>query len=85
MVSMRQAAAWAGSNLRYAPFGIKRILALHIHNAERPRMEKRGKTQTRRWVPFGLGPIHPSHDSHAVPPRIVKRDETLTRRGFPFE
>jgi hypothetical protein len=64
---------------------MKRILASHIHNAERPRMEKCGKTQTRRWVPFGLCPIHPSHEFHVVPPRIAKHDETQTRRGFPLE
>jgi hypothetical protein len=61
------------------------ILASHIHNAERPRMAKRGKTQTRRWVPIGLGPIHPSHDSHVVPPRMVQRDEMQTRHRFPLE
>jgi hypothetical protein len=74
---MRQAAAWTASNLRYASFRMKQILASHIHNAERPRMAKRGETQTRRWVPFGLGPIHPSHDFHAVPPRIAKHDELV--------
>jgi hypothetical protein len=84
-VSMPQAAAWTASNLRYAPFGMKRIHASHIHNVERPRMAKRGETHTRWWVPFGLGPIHPSHDFHAVPPRIEKCDETQTRCGFPFE
>jgi hypothetical protein len=46
-------------------------------NAERPRMAKRGETETRQCVPFGLGPIHPSHDFHAVPPRIAKRDELV--------
>jgi hypothetical protein len=46
-------------------------------NAERPRMEKCGETQTRQWFPFGLGPIHPSHDFHAVSPRISKRDELV--------
>jgi hypothetical protein len=56
---MRQAAAWTTSNLGYTPFGMKRTLASHFHNAERPRMAKRGETQTRRWVPFGLGPIIP--------------------------
>jgi hypothetical protein len=70
-------AAWTASNLRYAPLGMKRILASHIPNAERPRMAKRGETQTRQWVPFGIGPIHPSHDFHAVPPRIAKRDELV--------
>jgi hypothetical protein len=70
-------AARTASNLRYAPFGMKRILAFHIQNAERPRMAKRGETQTRRWVPFGIGPIHPSHDFHAVPPRIAKCDELV--------
>jgi hypothetical protein len=74
-------AAWTTSNLRHAPFGMKLILASHIQNAERPRMAKRGETQTRRWVPFGLGPIHPSHDFHAVPPRIAKRDELVWLYG----
>jgi hypothetical protein len=73
---MHQAAAWTASNLRYAPFRMKWIIASHIHNAERPRMAKRAETQTRWWVPFGLGPIHPSHDFHAIPPRIAKPDET---------
>jgi hypothetical protein len=44
MVSMRQAAAWTASNLRYAPFRMERILASHIHNAEHPRMAKHGET-----------------------------------------
>jgi hypothetical protein len=57
---LRGKAAWTGSNLGYAPFGIKRTLASHFHNVKCPRMAKRGETQTRRWVPFGLGPIHPS-------------------------
>jgi hypothetical protein len=74
---MRQVVAWTASNLGYAPFGMKWILASHIHNVEHPHMEKRGETQTRQWVPFGLGPIHPSHDFHAVPPRIAKRDELV--------
>jgi hypothetical protein len=69
--------AWTSSNLGHAPFGMKRIFASHIQNAERPRMAKRGETQTRQWVPFGLGPIHPSHDFHAVPPHIAKRDELV--------
>jgi hypothetical protein len=44
---MRQAAAWTASNLGYTPFRMKRILALHLHNAKRPHMAKRGETQTR--------------------------------------
>jgi hypothetical protein len=52
MVSMRQAIAWTASNLGYAPFEMKRTLASHIQNAERPRMAKCGETQTRQWVPF---------------------------------
>jgi hypothetical protein len=74
---MCQATAWTASNLRYAPFLMKWILALHIHNAERPRIAKRGETKTRRWVPFGLGLIHPSHDFHVIPPCIAKRDELV--------
>jgi hypothetical protein len=77
---MRQAAAWTVSNLGYTSFGMKRILASHIKNAECPLMAIRGETQTRRWVPFGIGPIHPSHDFHAVPPRITKRDELVVVR-----
>jgi hypothetical protein len=57
-VSMRQAAAWTTSNLRYTPFGMKQILSSHFRNVEHPRVAKCGETQTRRWVPFGLGP-HP--------------------------
>jgi hypothetical protein len=56
---------------------MKRILASHIQNAERPHMAKHGETQTRQWVPFGLGPIHPLHDFHAAPSRIAKRDELV--------
>jgi hypothetical protein len=73
--------AWTVSNLGHAPFGMKRIPASHIQNAERPRMEKRGETQTRQWVPFGLGPFHPSHDFHVVPPRIAKHDELVWLYG----
>jgi hypothetical protein len=76
MVPMHQATTWTASNLIYTPFLMKRIRASHIHNAERPRMAKCGKTQTRRWVPFGLGTIQPSHDFHVAPSRIAKRDET---------
>jgi hypothetical protein len=70
-------AAWTASDLRYTPFGMKQILASHIPNVERPRMEKRGETQTRQWVPFGIGPIHPSQDFLVVPPRIAKRDKLV--------
>jgi hypothetical protein len=70
-------AAWTASNLGYTPFGMKRILASHIQNAERPRMAKRGETQARQWVPFGLGPIHPSQNFLVVPPHIAKRNELV--------
>jgi hypothetical protein len=81
MAHMRLAVAWTASNLGYAPFGMKRIIASHIQNAEHPRMAKRGETQTRQWDPIGIGPIHPSHDFHAVPQRIVKCDELVWLYG----
>jgi hypothetical protein len=56
---------------------MKRILASHMQNEERPHTAKHDETQTRRWVPFGIGRIHPSHDFHAIPPRIAKRDELV--------
>jgi hypothetical protein len=56
---------------------MKRILASHIQNVERPHMAKRGETQTRQWVPSRLGPIHPSQDFPVVPPCIAKRDELV--------
>jgi hypothetical protein len=74
---MRQAAAWTASNLRYAPFEMERVLASHFHNAERPRMAKRGEARTRRWVPIRIGLIHPSQDFPVVPPRMAKRDELV--------
>jgi hypothetical protein len=53
--------AWTASNLGYAPFGMKCILALHIRHAESTRIAKRGDITTHDMFILNRA-CHPSYD-----------------------